>query len=293
MTHHSFIITICVYQHINTKTDTYLTYMNYSNTNNECIPVKLINPLVNSKLDWKLAFSFYAINPMVKPLPAGMALFCAIKNEEPPHNIIDIKLIYDIFTDIKLNGLYFITYTKPVPETIPLHVFTKNNNIFINFCSNPPPCVNNIGNKPNDTQKPISSHNQYTDGWVRTTLSPFFVINKHNFNQDQNNINFVCNNGVLMPYSKPIDNVFNVQPINPQILSKAIVNCNILIPDNEGGGQPYNLLSLIQIEQQNSKQQNIKISKFFKKMPDWGIAIIIAILIITINIVIISIVTKK
>ena len=201
---------------------------------------------IDDKKYWNLVHIFYAVNPLFRPLPKGMKLFCAIKNKKFPYNIINLKLIYDVF-DNSFEGTYFITYSTPVPNVKELYTWNnKNGYSFTDFFSHPP------------------SNN----GWTPTTINPIFVMIPQIMGSDYKKIRFMCNNGSCLP--KPTDEWIeksrkdkdvgwtgpdiynpNIIHLDPLPLYKCVINCNELVRWDEGGGSPHNLINIIKRNQKS------------------------------------------
>ena len=262
------IIPICVYHII--ESDKFLCYINSSqnmldeNGNQvvECIKPPIENPYGNA---WHLAFYFYSVNPLFRPVPVGMQLYCAIRNPEYPYNTIQIKKISDSWPNLDLDGTYFYAYNKPVPETKPLYIYEKDHKeIFVNYCAEPPPCLETTYKpSPNKIEHLKSSVKAYKDpadpyvfpdSWVDADISPIFVMKMEDFpKEDPSEIKFICNNGIVMPWNGPLgDSVYNVSNQKPEIFYEAVVDCNELVPDNQGGGAPFSLINLIKQQSLNT-----------------------------------------
>jgi hypothetical protein len=200
-----------------------------------------LNPIMKN---WKYYASFYAINPMIQPIPTGLHLICAKLSQEFPYNTISIDIIYDTFR-IDDNCVYFMTWTLPVPYTVPLYLYSTSSGISITF--------------------------QEHKDMKQLNISPLYVLsnfeNKPDFFKDfkklkngEIDFTFANNQGRCLP--NPYGNS----------LSKCLVLSNENITDLEyNGGPPTLLQHLERIEKKKEKN----ISKLFQKIPSIAIAIIL------------------
>lgn len=159
---------------------------------------------------------FYAIDPLFRPIPYNTVLYYAKTNPKSPYNIIDIKTVYDMY-DIDALGIYFITYSRISPGTIPLFIYDKGTDGIY------------ITTREQKNQKQLE-------------ISPIYVF--------PNELpKFKCYNGSLISENTNVDDIFFVPGfgtnLNAEIINKAIVDCNQLVPFNQGGGHPFNLIELI------------------------------------------------
>jgi hypothetical protein len=103
---------------------------------------------------WKLYGLFYAMSPMIRPIPVGLKLMNAIKSEKFPYNTENIEYAYDPF-DIQPKSVSFITWSKPVPDTVPLYLHTTpSGGMYPSFEYNPPE----------------------KEGWAKNVISPLYVL---------------------------------------------------------------------------------------------------------------------
>jgi hypothetical protein len=235
------VLPYCVYHQINTEEGDYRTYLSgpvISRDDDGKIMYACQKPLSvfdsqNPYGKWLLAFTFYAINPMLRPIPYGMGIFCAKKRNTFPWDTQSIKLVYDPY-DTNDQCVYFIAYTKPVPWTKPLFVHAKgyfsdkstslSQAVFVSWNANPPiseyvgEYVKTKDPKDNMTL-PIwkwkgksrvnialkdltTSGGDYMDQiWRHGHIFPFFVLSPEVFGKDYWNIKFICHNANCLPYN--------------------------------------------------------------------------------------------
>ena len=78
------------------------------------------NDSPTSNLQWKLYFSFYVMNPMIRPFPDGTQLFVAIHSLGYPYNLVEVRSPWDNFEVDEIppggslpfhnKGTYFVAY---------------------------------------------------------------------------------------------------------------------------------------------------------------------------------------
>lgn len=113
--------------------------------------------------------TFYALKPSFRPIPnsMGLALIRVIQSPEFPGNTTNVEYVYDIFDTTK--GLYFITWTVPVPHTRPLYLYSGD-----------------VGCGPDDhfTENPVNiiPSFEYIKGMKQIVFSPLWVVKKEDFN---------------------------------------------------------------------------------------------------------------
>jgi hypothetical protein len=118
--------------------------------------------------NWKVTGLFYAFSPMIRPIPTGLKFINAKKMGKYPWGTKNIKHAYDPF-NIQKDAVSFMTWTQPVPLTVPLYLhITPNQTSYPSFDQNPP------GNP---------------DGWTQNKLSPLYVLETvlHTWKTDVNN----------------------------------------------------------------------------------------------------------
>jgi hypothetical protein len=197
---------------------------------------------------WTYYSKFYAISPMFRPIPHGLKLISA--NKDNNKNITSqILYEYDPF-NVKPNSVNFLTWTQPVPYTVPLyfHMFNKTGTVFPSFEKIPK------GDKLN---------------WSVVELSPIYVL--------VDNKDFKYKNGI--PDFKFIGNYGRCIPsINGTHLGKCFLlnDENLKYTDIKKFSEPPSLLQNIKLKDiiQNQKKSK-SFSKFFRKISTFYISIII------------------
>jgi hypothetical protein len=133
-----------------------------------------VNP-VSTTVPFDFNFSFYAINPMSRPIPSGTNL---IRLDRSTNNSLAtgvVNIMYDIYSVKNLDTtVHFISYISPKKGTKPLYVWYNNflDSTIFTFEDK------FKGDEP---------------GWEETMISPIYVF-------DYDNINFTCNNFECVPY---------------------------------------------------------------------------------------------
>jgi len=148
---------------------TYGIFRYYDNSGIIYSQIRTAFPVKNAlqydvKENWKLYKEFYAISPILRPIPTGMKLVRVEISESFPYNIKNVEYIYDPYI-IKM-GTFFITYNQPTPNTIPLYLYNINNNIIPSF------------DKTNDLMLEISPIYVMTKDSVKSDSVLFTCVNK-------------------------------------------------------------------------------------------------------------------
>lgn len=77
---------------------------------------------------------FYALNPMIQPIPQYVHLVGFELNDEHPYNIKDVKVLYDPFNiDEPKNMIVVLTWVEPVPYTTPLYLFRGSQGVYVSW----------------------------------------------------------------------------------------------------------------------------------------------------------------
>jgi len=213
---------------------------------------------------WKKVGSFYSILPVFRPIPVGMNMFYIEYSDSAPFRMIGIKVNYDLFK-YKHNYMYFITYNRPTPYTVPLYFYQLEGSVFPSFDSNPP-----------------------LEDWEPVELSPIYVIVKmpgleseilpminasnpivmSNFNP--NNIRFHIENGRCIPYNEKYDKK------KGDVKLFTLEDC--VITNIELQNTPNTIIETVEAM---SEDKPI-ISSFFRRLKPPVIGLIIGLLILTI-----------
>lgn len=264
------IIPFCIMHYDNPITNTYLGFINYpikiKTDKGETLGCKQ-TPSQYGK--WKYYHRFFAVSSLVRPIPNGLKLFNAKKLETDPFNTKDVEYAYDPF-NIQENAVSFLTWSLPVPHTVPLYLhISPDGNSYPSFEKHPP----SIGD------------------WKTNDMSPLYVLvntETHPYTLDIN-LN-------PLPHWK-LDS--NREPVFlfksdgdrcvPDLNGVTLQQCFLNADENIFGTSDGSLHLIDHIQKQLIQEQNNSptIPKFFKSMPSYAIAIFIVIFTISIIICIV------
>ena len=311
----SMVLPYCVYHWVNKESGTYRAFLSNAQLEKREDGTESFRcwqpPLPTGYGYWKLAGVFYAVNPMFRPIPFGMQLFCAERRKEWPFDTVSVNVVYDPF-HTSPSCVYFITFTHPVPYIVPLYLHTLNDRVFPDFDPKSPPFVDDTVplpglRQPSDVgaieaigsrkERILQIYDIHTTGgknmWASSQVSPIYVMTPEVFGDKYNEIGFVCNNGTCFPWHKKIEDVFRATPLSPpKPLHECVTDCNILVLSEEGGGRPFALLDLIRQDVKQEEGTPV-VPKFFREVPSAVVGIIIAVLIISMAIVLYITLKKK
>ncbi len=110
------------------------------------------------------------------------------------------------------------------------------------------------------------------------------------FGDDYSKIRFICHNAHCIPYNPNNDYVERVSiAINnrlhdtnkptPRKLTECVIRCNQLVPEELGGGQPFNLLAMINSQIDDMTQESPSIDDRLSKISPLLITILITVLV--------------
>lgn len=157
-----------------------------------------ISRKIEHREDWVLYGSFYGFNPLIKPIPTGMKLFCIKIKEEYPYNVIDVEIEYDLF-NMRKNCIYFLNYIKPTLNTEQLYFLKTGNGIVATFEKN---------------------HYDQLD------ISPLYVITDNSIqNIPISDLKFKCFNDICTPWINQIDDIHIDDHYPPMNLNKCLEYC--------------------------------------------------------------------
>lgn len=319
----SDILPFCVYHWVDHDQGVYLGYLGGPEfAKNESGQVFLTcgdtQPSDNSYGRWKKAFTFYAINPALKPIPNGMSLFCAKRAQEFPWNTTEVKSVYDPF-NIDNQCVYFIAYTMPVPFTTPLFLYRQEDSSFPSLDPTPPGLpegklkLHKKGElDKNYIFKDLSRiHTLETDRiydpesdlrWKHEVISPIYVLSPDDFGDEYWNIKFICNNTRSIPYlpqrKSELDDVLRGerQPIIPSSLGDSVIRCNQLVSYGLSQGMwdsPFDMLDLIKGELSQIQEEHPTVEKRIESTSPLVISIVIGLFVILLSVIIYMVLTKK
>ena len=271
---------------------------------------------------WILSARFYAINPSLIPIPSGLTLFCAKHRNEWPYDTLSVEPIYDLYDlDVSENCVFFVAYSKPVPGSAPLYVYSKGattedveTRAFISYSPQAPPSDEHKPESPGAQESRISGSlraqkltsrqvqllsDQLESGtkgtsWGTATISPIYVMSPDIFGADPTAIKFVCNLGRCLPSNPALErsDIYWGRGTDkePKPLYECIVDCNQLVmfggPSGQSGGKqrPFSLFLAIREKAQQLKKED-SFTGFFKRIPSVIIAVMIGLLILAVFVV--------
>ena len=268
----STVIPFCIYHKVDLKTKSYQCYIATSTLVLRTDGTKRYECRPHPDPNWKLDSIFYAVNPLVRPVPNGMQLFCAKRNPKWPHQTTSVDLVYDVF-DHYVDGTYFFTYTTPVPNATPLYIWMNGDSAFADFSSSPP----------------------HTHIDSAATINPIYVLHPTVVGSDYTKIDFMCNNGSCLPKSSDEwqkkslkensggltePNIFNPSaPTTSQPLHECLINCNQLVKSKNGGGSPNSLMDIIRNKWGNNPPPIRTAIPATPGLPAWSVGVIILVVI--------------
>ena len=147
------IVPFCIYHLNDEKTGINLGYIgNPVRTKHNHTFKCSLNPGLKHA-NWKFYGNFYAVTPMLRPIPSGLKLLNVVNIQQYPYNTSKLDYIYDPYHLTK-HGVSFMTWTRPAPYTVPLYIYdTPNGSIFPSFDKNP-----------------------FGKNWKQSLVSPIFVL---------------------------------------------------------------------------------------------------------------------
>jgi len=289
----STVIPFCLYHKVDLKNKSYQCYIATSTLVLRPDGTKRYECRPHPDPDWKLVSVFYAVNPLARPVPNGMQLFCAKRNPKWPHQTTSVELVYDVFDDY-VDGTYFFTYTTPVPNATPLYIWIKDDSAFADFSNSSP---------PEDLDTPIDTHGHdsdvsvisHTSNWGGATINPIYVLHPTVVGSDYTKVDFMCNNGSCLPKSSEEwkkksrqeqswgwtgPDIFNPSaPTTPQPLHECLINCNQLVRSKNGGGEPQSLIDIVRSEWGDLPPIRTQTIPSTPGLPVWSIGVIIIVVI--------------
>jgi hypothetical protein len=249
------ILPFCIYHYFEEQTEAVYGYLGLPEKvrRNGEISFHCSTSKNGTDTKWKFNSSFYAIEPSFRPIPSGMKIFCVETNSSFPYDSLKLKVVYDPFT-IASNCVYFITYIKPVPNTIPLYFFKKGIHLLPSFEKTPP-----------------------SSEWVEDDLSPIFVMTTSTVGDLSVNktLNFNCINGRCIPWVNSIPDVYGDNNSLFE-LNKCVLYCNELTVTDNKSGEPLQLIDRIAL--QTYKKRNF--TSFIRKVSLNTVMVILSLFIV-------------
>ena len=272
-----------ILHYVDQQNETYRGYIVNSHTkrnnNNEIIYGREIDRKFNQ--GWRVVGTFYALNPLFRPIPSGMNLYCVKHSDSAPMRIFALYKDYDIFDIDNENCTFFITYGQPVVNTVSLYFHDLGiNGLFPTFERKPP-----IGEGK----------------WSDTKFSPIFVMTFASRNEKimelknryDESIRFRCANKKCIPWIDKQPSVYKTKDLLSQesvSISDCVVSCNQNLIDDDLdrdgiGGKMYSPKSILNIIGETNRNQEI--GEYVKNMAT---PLIVAFVVIFLIVVIIFVV---
>ena len=259
MTSSIIISPFCILHYNDKSSSTYHGVINYPTRIQTKDGLEKLECVKNNEKGWKNYHIFYAFSPMVRPIPTGLKLINAIKTSSSTQKI---EYAYDPF-DIQKNSVSFMTWSQPVPATVPLYLhITPNGDSYPSFNATPP--------------------GESKQGWKYNKLSPLYVL--VNYDTHISNIDA---NGLLLPkwkkdkYGYPIflfkssDNRC-IPDKNGTTIEKCFLKTDEDILGKNPNYGPTSLLTRLQIGIQSKKSISI-----FKNINPYIITIVVTLFILS------------
>ena len=218
MTNPPVITKFCITHIVDTSTDTYDGFIGSAiytreggKTREECVTLPIFPGQFYGR--------FFAVSPMIRPIPSGLQLFCALQAESHPFRTIAVKHVIDMFNLSELSGqcTYFMAYNQPVPNTVPLYLHHRGEHFFPSFDRDPP------------TDDPM---------WTRDVISPIYVFTPESVGLSEDKmggLKFRGVNGRCLPLGKTAAGVFGAGERSLSLRDCATL-CNTGISDKDFKG---------------------------------------------------------
>lgn len=242
----------CIYHYNDPQTNTYRGYIGYPTKSRSYDGTEHLNcdPIPKEYGPWSCYGKFYAISPMLGVIPSGLKLITTESTSDAPYSTKKVKYAYDPF-DIEGNDVSFLTWTQPVPETVPLYLhISPRGTSYPSFDKLPP------------------GDNKHL--WTTNIIGPLYVL----IDKETQKIEIDDNLNQLSTFPKSKDGIPKFTFIKsghrcvPSPGGMSLVECflktdgNIYHSDQE---VPRNLLE--QIQQYEDNHNNPKFKRFFEKSP--------------------------
>lgn len=212
---------------------------------------------------------FYAVSPILRPMPLGMQLYCALRADSAPYSTVDVKMIYDLYNRDDAQGDWggctvFMAYTQPVPNTVPLYLHKRYDALVPSFDKNPP--TNN-------------------DGWGKASGgSPIYVMTPESVDkppEKMNDVKFKCVSGRCLPWvAGKYQDVFGAGSFE-RSLRECLVTCD------EIPTRGFGPTSALDVLQRDSVSSPSGIPYMFKKVHPLAIGCIVALFVAVLAVVMI------
>jgi hypothetical protein len=207
---------------------------------------------------------FYGISPLQRPIPPGMQMFCARRTAGFPYLTSHVDMVYDVYNVKDENSLctFFLAYSQPVPNTVPLYLHSMRDNVFPSYESEP----------PSDNPE-----------WGSASISPIYVLTPESVGMTVDTMNdtlFKCVDSRCLPWKSPgFKDVFDVSDTKPLPLQECLVVCNEI---GSTGRAPTSLLDAISLKTKTPLER-----QWHRYLPPVVIALVVGIFIFAVLAVII------
>ena len=267
------VVPYCIYHYKDYSTQTFYGFIGnpikVRKNNEDILECRHPPPEYGS---WFYYGSFYALNPMIRPIPSGLKLINSIKSGGFPYDTKYVKYAYDPF-NIRTEAVSFLTWTQAVSDTVPLYIhISPDGDVFPSFDKNPP------SNQPN---------------WTQDKISPIFVL----VDPSQHFTNLDSALNPISHYNKGSDGIpqFKFLPSDgrciPDPNGVSIEQCFLLTDEDifhtAANFGPRSLLEQLQFDNKIYTQKSKSIKHFFKHISPTGITICIIIMLVSLVVCII------
>ncbi len=214
--------------------------------------------------------SFYAVSPLVRPIPYGMQLYCAERADSAPYTTVDVKLVYDIFDLGDDNGGWggctmFMAYPQPVPNTVPLYLHKKGDSLVPSFEKEPP--------------------TDYEEWGKASGGSPIYVMTPESVGMEASTMNdtkFKCVSGRCLPWiDGENEDLFGVSKRPAVRLRDCVVLCDELY---SRGFPPTSVLNVVERDSSMTT-----VAQPVNKIPPWGLGIVVGVFVLVLLVVLVLI----
>ena len=247
-TNTNIVIPLCIFHYNDKTTNTYSGFIGNpskikTKDGHEILKCKYMDPIYGK---WKLYSSFYALSPMIRPIPSGLKLMNANKLGYAPYNTKEVRYAYDPF-NIQSESVSFLTWSKSVRDTVPLYLhITPEGGSYPSFDPDPP-------------QK---------EGWTENIMSPIYVLVDRDSYPGSD-----LNKKELSKYDKDINGIpeFSFSPIDGRCLphphGMSLAKCFLLTDENILGlEKTYNINLLDQLRDDKKLHKQLTITEFSRNL---------------------------
>lgn len=261
-----FIISPFFIYHCNDpKTNTYMGYISHPiKHRNVDGTEQLISPSIPKEYGyWTFYGKFYALSSMIRPIPTGLKLINTEIINEDPYSTQKIRHTYDPF-DTEDVDISWLTWTQPVPETVPLYLHISPSG----------------ASYPSFRKIPPGDNKEL---WTLNRLSPLYVLVDKDDHIDRKDSNL----NIISDFPKDANGIPKFTFIKddnrcvPATGGVSLSECFLITDENiyqSDRALPRNLMERIQ-SWENQKESKIK--KFFQKSSPYVIILSLCIFIVS------------